>query len=158
MNRRRGAEYQGAHRQVGDEPDQEVPDEVGADRQDGADLVVDGAEEEGRQVDACGREQGVAGGRLLPGVEYPQHQRDYQTGRVDEGPVEDLEPYLGALGHLVALRESDLAFLHVHPETDEGSGPRISFRATFPSEGRYRLFLQFAHAGGVKTAAFTLEV
>ena len=75
----------------------------------------------------------------------------------DGRPVEDLEPYLGALGHLVALRESDLAFLHVHPEPDDGSGPRISFRATFPSEGRYRLFLQFAHAGGVKTAAFTIE-
>ncbi len=73
-------------------------------------------------------------------------------------PVGDLEPYLGALGHLVALREGDLAFLHVHPEAEEGSGPRIAFRATFPSEDRYRLFLQFAHAGGVQTAAFTVEV
>lgn len=73
-------------------------------------------------------------------------------------PVEDLEPYLGALGHLVALREGDIAFLHVHPETDDGSGPRISFQATFPSEGRYRLFLQFAHEGRVQTAALTVEV
>jgi hypothetical protein len=72
--------------------------------------------------------------------------------------VGDLEPYLGALGHLVALREGDLAFLHVHPEPDGGSGPRISFRAAFPSEGRYRLFLQFAHGGGVRTAAFTVEI
>ena len=38
-----GAEYQGAYRQVRDEPDQEVPEEVGADGQDGADLVVDSA-------------------------------------------------------------------------------------------------------------------
>jgi hypothetical protein len=73
-------------------------------------------------------------------------------------PVEDLEPYLGALGHLVALREGDLAFLHVHPETGEGSGPRIAFRAAFPSGGRYRLFLQFAHGGRVQTVAFTVEV
>ena len=70
----------------------------------------------------------------------------------------DLEPYLGALGHLVALREGDLAFLHVHPEAEEGSGPRVAFRAVFPSAGRYRLFLQFAHANGVHTAAFTVEV
>ena len=77
----------------------------------------------------------------------------YRDGR----PVEDLEPYLGALGHLVALREGDLAFLHVHPETKEGSGPRIGFRAAFPSSGRYRLFLQFAHRGRVQTAAFTVE-
>jgi len=72
--------------------------------------------------------------------------------------VDDLEPYLGALGHLVALREGDLAFLHVHPEADEGSGPRVAFRAAFPSEGRYRLFLQFAHANEVRTVAFTVEV
>lgn len=76
----------------------------------------------------------------------------------DGRPVEDLEPYLGALGHLVALREGDLAFLHVHPEADEGSGPRIAFRAAFPSGGRYRLFLQFAHRGRVQTAAFTVVV
>jgi hypothetical protein len=73
-------------------------------------------------------------------------------------PVEHMEPYLGALGHLVALREGDLAFLHVHPETGEGSGPRIAFRATFPSQRRYRLFLQFAHGGGGRTAACTVEV
>jgi hypothetical protein len=74
-------------------------------------------------------------------------------------PVQDLEPYLGALGHLVALREGDLAFLHVHPEDPEGAaGPEITFHATFPSEGRYRLFLQFSHAGSVRTVAFTVEI
>src|SRR5205085_9733917 len=39
-----------------------------------------------------------------------------------------VEPYLGAQGHLVALREGDLAFLHVHP--DERS---LRFMAQFPS-------------------------
>ena len=63
------------------------------------------------------------------------------------------EPYLGAGGHLVALREGDLAFLHVHP-TDDG----VSFAATFPTAGRYRLFLQFKHEGRVQTVAFTHEV
>jgi hypothetical protein len=77
----------------------------------------------------------------------------------DGRPVEDLEPYLGALGHLVALREGDLGFLHVHPEDQAGAaGPEIAFQATFPSEGRYRLFLQFAHAGGVRTAGFTVGI
>ncbi len=64
-----------------------------------------------------------------------------------------VEPYLGARGHLVALRQGDLAFLHVHP--DERS-PR--FEATFPSAGRYRLFLQFRSGGEIHTAAFTREV
>jgi hypothetical protein len=62
------------------------------------------------------------------------------------------EPYLGAGGHLVALRDGDLAFLHVHP-TDG-----VGFEATFPTAGAYRLFLQFKHAGRVHTAAFTQEV
>ncbi|MBS1878304.1 MAG: hypothetical protein JST31_02205 [Actinobacteria bacterium] len=64
-----------------------------------------------------------------------------------------LADYLGAKGHLVALREGDLAFLHVHPDAD-----RLRFMATFPSAGRYRLFLQFRSGGAVHTAAFTHEV
>ena len=70
--------------------------------------------------------------------------------------VEELEPYLGALGHLVVLREGDLAFLHVHPSG--GTGPQITFHAVFPSMGRYKLFLQFAHASRVRTVDFTMEV
>jgi hypothetical protein len=69
----------------------------------------------------------------------------------DGAPVE-VEPYLGAGGHLVALREGDLAFLHVHP-TGEGT----DFAVEFPTAGRYRLFLQFKHEGRVHTAAFTRE-
>jgi hypothetical protein len=70
----------------------------------------------------------------------------------DGAPV-TTEPYLGAGGHLVALREGDLAFLHVHPE-DDG----VRFGVTFPTSGRYRLFLQFKHAGQVRTVAFTQVV
>ena len=74
----------------------------------------------------------------------------------DGEPVTDLQPYLGARGHLVALREGDLAYLHVHPE-ESGGGPAIPFVAEVPSVGRYRLFLDFRHDGVVRTAAFTLE-
>jgi hypothetical protein len=71
----------------------------------------------------------------------------------DGAPVQT-EPYLGAGGHLVALREGDLAFLHVHPAEDDA----VAFAATFPTEGRYRLFLQFQHEGRVQTVAFTQAV
>ena len=65
--------------------------------------------------------------------------------------VAALQPYLGAKGHLVALREGDLAYLHVHPADDGTDRPGdIRFAATFPTAGRYRLFLQF-NAGGVAT-------
>jgi hypothetical protein len=59
----------------------------------------------------------------------------------------------------VALREGDLAFLHVHP-TEHGDRHEhaVGFGATFPSKGRYRLFLQFKHEGRVHTAAFTQAV
>ena len=70
----------------------------------------------------------------------------------------DMQPYLGARGHLVALREGDLAYLHVHPEEGPTPGAGISFEAQFPSAGRYRLYLQFKHAGRVHTAEFTREV
>ena len=76
--------------------------------------------------------------------------------RHEGAEVDDLEPYLGALGHLVALREGDLAYLHVHPTG--GAGSQIEFHAEFPSEGRYGLFLQFAHAGVVRTATFIVEI
>jgi hypothetical protein len=72
--------------------------------------------------------------------------------------VRDIEPYLGARGHLVALREGDLAFLHVHPESEASEGSDIRFAVEYPSKGRYRLFLQFKVDGRVHTAAFTREV
>jgi hypothetical protein len=79
----------------------------------------------------------------------------------DGQPVTDLQPYLAAYGHLVALREGDLAYLHVHPEGAPGdgrtpAGPQIEFVAQVPSAGRYRLFLDFQHGGVVRTAEFTV--
>ncbi|WP_428962397.1 hypothetical protein [Micromonospora fluostatini] len=76
-------------------------------------------------------------------------------------PVDDLEPYLGAYGHLVVLRQGDLAFLHVHPDGSPGDGrttpgPTVSFHAEVPSAGTYRLHLDFRHGGVVRTAEFTV--
>ena len=82
------------------------------------------------------------------------------------GKAVEVEPYLGADGHLVALREGDLAYLHVHPMEAEGhgagghggEGEGIRFMTEFPSADTYRLFLQFKHEGRVHTAAFTQRV
>jgi hypothetical protein len=68
------------------------------------------------------------------------------------------QPYLGARGHLVALRWTDLAYLHVHPTEAGASGRGVRFATEFPTIGRYRLFLQFKHDGRVRTAAFTANV
>ncbi len=85
------------------------------------------------------------------------------TVRRDGAPVTDLQPYLAAYGHLVALRTGDLAYLHVHPTGEPGdgvtpAGPGITFATTTPSPGSYRLFLDFRHPDVVRTAAFTVTV
>ena len=67
------------------------------------------------------------------------------------------DPYLGAAGHLVAIRIGDLAYLHVHPHEDATTSV-ITFTGEFPTAGTYRLFLDFSHNGAVRTAAFTVVV
>jgi hypothetical protein len=92
--------------------------------------------------------------RLDAGDARPGEEAELRFTITRGGVPVDTEPYLGAGGHLVALREGDLAFLHVHPTADDSA----RFGATFPTEGRYRLFLQFQHEGRVQTVAFTQEV
>ncbi|MBR8640093.1 hypothetical protein KEF29_14280 [Streptomyces tuirus] len=97
-------------------------------------------------------------GALRPGKASELELKVSRAGK----PVTDLQPYLGAYGHLVALRSGDLAYLHVHPNGEPGDGktrpgPDISFTATAPSAGSYRLFLDFKHDGKVHTAAFTVR-
>ncbi|KWX20512.1 heavy metal-binding domain-containing protein [Mycolicibacterium wolinskyi] len=80
----------------------------------------------------------------------------------DGRPVTNLQPYLGAFGHLVALRDGDLAYLHVHaegsePAAGETSGPTITFMTQAPTPGFYLLYLDFQVDGQVHTARFVLE-
>ncbi|MGY2065717.1 hypothetical protein [Blastococcus sp. SYSU DS0619] len=133
----------------------------GTDRVLGADLAVPGsyspeplpapsavAEVDGYTV--------VLTGELVPGQES---ELTLSVSR-DGVPVTDLQPYLGAYGHLVALRDGDLAYLHVHPAEHEGTtaapGPHVPFVTTAPTTGTYRLFLDFRHGDAVHTAAFTV--
>ena len=95
-------------------------------------------------------------GDLVPGEESELTLTVEKDGR----PVSDLQPYLGAYGHLVVLRDGDLAYLHVHPTGEPGDGrtqpgPEVRFTTTAPSAGSYRLFLDFRHDDTVRTAEFT---
>ncbi len=102
-----------------------------------------------------GYEVSLAGSRSSAGRPSELEFQVSRNGR----PIE-VQPYLGASGHLVALREGDLAFLHTHPEEHEaGASDRaIRFMTEYPSADRYGLFLQFKHDGEVRTAGFTREV
>lgn len=97
-------------------------------------------------------------GVLVPGADSPVTATVTRDGR----PVTDLRPYLGAFGHLVSLREADLAYLHVHPLGTPGdgvtpAGPQVKFSVDVPSQGRYRLFFDFQTGGQVHTAEFTVD-
>ena len=96
---------------------------------------------------------------LDAGGAHPGEEAELRFTITKDGRPVDTEPYLGAGGHLVALREGDLAFLHVHPTTRTArrGRDRASRRRSRPP-GRYRLFLQFKHDGRVQTVAFTQEV
>jgi hypothetical protein len=87
---------------------------------------------------------------------------------IDRGrlPVTDIEPYLGALGHLVVLRQSDGAYLRTAPVAPDAvpaaasahrTGPGIAFTVEVPGAGEHRLFLEFQHGGAVHTAEFTVR-
>lgn len=65
------------------------------------------------------------------------------------------DPYLGARGHLVAIRAGDLGYAHVHPL--EAAGPGVAFAADLPP-GSYALFFDYSYGGAVTTATSTLEV
>lgn len=80
---------------------------------------------------------------------------DAETG----SPVRDLEPYLGAVGHLL-LASADLQTVaHSHPVADMSGavGPTIVFQAMFPRPGMYRFWVQFQRHKRVLVAPFTVE-
>ncbi|GAA4689927.1 hypothetical protein GCM10023215_27920 [Pseudonocardia yuanmonensis] len=84
----------------------------------------------------------------------------FATVSLDGRAVTDLEPERGTFGDLVALRAGDLAYTAVTAQTraepGDRSGPGIAFTATVPTEGTYRLFLRFRHAGEIHTVDFTV--
>jgi hypothetical protein len=132
----------------------------------GADLAVDGPVDwrsfpPQRQTADAGDGYEVR----LAGETVTGRESQLRFSVLRDGKPVAVEPYLGAGGHLVALREADLAYLHVHPTGEAPSGrygaassQSIAFATEFPSRGRYVLFLQFKHDGRVHTARFARTV
>jgi Cu+-exporting ATPase len=91
---------------------------------------------------------------------------DTATGR----PIDDLQPYLGAAGHVIVMRADGTTFAHQHAETfdDDGDpvfalpgtdfGPKLDLHTTFSTPGLYRLWAQFeTSAGDVVTVPYVVE-
>lgn len=81
----------------------------------------------------------------------------FEDGATGAG-VTDLEPYLGAIGHVVIVGEGAEEYLHVHAENDNGSGPEAMFATTFPKAGLYRIWGQFQRNGEPFTISYTVKV
>lgn len=73
-------------------------------------------------------------------------------------PVTDLQPYLGAVGHVVILSRDTEEYLHVHPVEELAKGPEARFVTNFPEAGLYKVWAQFQRNGKVMTVSYVVEV
>ncbi len=80
----------------------------------------------------------------------------------DGVPVTDLEPFLGAMGHIIIVSDDRQRFVHSHPIERRGiapsRGPDVRFQCQFPTGGIYKAWAQFQRGGRVLTVPFTLQV
>ncbi len=122
------------------------------------------------------------------GAIYAGHEAvlSYYISR-DGRPVTDLEPYLGATGHLVVISQDLKQFVHSHPlgEEHQGGGRHgddehgsrghdehsehggvavgskrtvLTFHAQFPEPGLYKVWAEFKHQGRIITVPFVIAV
>ncbi|WJH34476.1 hypothetical protein N6H14_32485 [Paenibacillus sp. CC-CFT747] len=72
--------------------------------------------------------------------------------------IYNLQPYLGAVGHVVILSEDANQYLHVHSIDEKATGPDAKFATSFPQSGTFKIWGQFQHNGEVITVPFVVHV
>jgi YHS domain-containing protein len=91
-------------------------------------------------------------------------------------PLRDMQPFIGAMGHLVAISQDGKEVIHTHalhpttappmeqhavhitPAMATETGPAFSFKLTLPTGGLYKTWAQFMHRNRVITVPFTFQV
>lgn len=78
------------------------------------------------------------------------------------GAVTDIEPYLGAMGHLFIIHEDLVTLAHSHPKGPEPTkdmrgGPVVEFHTVLPKAGKYKAWMQFQRLGKLYTMPFVVE-
>jgi hypothetical protein len=75
-------------------------------------------------------------------------------------PINDLQLYLGALGHLMMIHEDGETFVHAHPDEREalnGKG-RLIFLMRPPKAGKYFAWLEVQRGGRVQRVRLSVTV
>lgn len=83
------------------------------------------------------------------------------TFRVLDGSqqeVTDLQPYLGAKGHLVVISSDGRQYVHSHPDEGDTAASTVSFGAHFPALGVYKGWGQFQRSDRVHIVPFVVEI
>lgn len=95
-------------------------------------------------------------GQLAAGKELTLkfHMEDAATNQ----PVTNLQPYLGAVGHVVIMSADAEQYLHVHPMDEKSTGPDALFMTTFPKAGIYKVWGQFQQNGKVFIVSYVIQV
>jgi hypothetical protein len=77
-------------------------------------------------------------------------------------PNDGIEPYLGAMGHMLAASSDLIDLMHTHPlyvtDPEDGAVKQIQFNLIFPRAGVYRVWTQFQRKGVVNTVVFDVPV
>ncbi len=97
-------------------------------------------------------EQGVRSGRTFTAVVTLTDRQGV--------PVNDLEPWLGAMGHLLLVNRDGETFAHAHPDDREpgiGEDGRIPFLVRLPRPGPYKGWLQFRRHDRIETIEIAIE-
>lgn len=107
-----------------------------------------------KEVDGKAIELALSSKKAGEDVTLTYNIRDAKTNK----GIDNLEQYLGAVGHVVILSEDAEQYLHVHPIDEKATGPEAKFATTFPHSGTYKIWGQFQQNGEVFTVPFVVDI
>ena len=108
-----------------------------------------------RRADVEGIDATLASGPIPVGRTVPLR---FSLRDAKGKPIRDLQPYLGAWGHLMIVHQDGKAFVHSHPADAPTPPGVVEFNARFPRAGLYKAWAQFGRAGRIVTLPFVFRV
>jgi hypothetical protein len=73
-------------------------------------------------------------------------------------PIDNLQPYLGARGHLVVISADGKHYVHAHPTDASTAANEVVFMSHFPAAGMYKGWAQFQVSGQIRTVPFVVQI